>query len=391
MHRNPTDPSGGGWRAKLGPATRDRICRSCKALSMWGRIVRLARSANQGSWHRGPPEQAGRRWPSGTGPSAQMLGLQAAATAWQSVRRGFMHTITIADANLLEYFDEDHRLGTFHENQVEVWKNQAISRPGWTYPEFLREKVGRGTGVTYMPTPIHRREDYAIGFKRGRLVLPNHFPSDVKQDVIQHSYQKIDEDDVPRGQPKGDGLKHRVIFVADDRNIYIAIKKVGTIQHSSFLAGRPALIAGYFTLRDYRASDSSFEITKIKGKSGHYRPDLDQFIVFLWAIELLIDLEKVIASYAVVRNGVKDMIKHKAAELLEKNRGRVIPANALDELRFQLELGDEAAASSPSFPPPPPTPPGEEEEIAGPLDEEAPPVDGRSRRRYCGCCQCAMI
>ena len=117
---------------------------------------------------------------------------------------------------------------------------------------------------------MHRRENYAIRFKQGRLVLPNHFPPDVKQDVILHSHQKIDEDDVPRGQPTGDGLKHRVIFVADDRDIYIAIKKVGTIQHSSFLAGRPALISGYLTLRDYRASDSSFEITKIKGKSGNY-------------------------------------------------------------------------------------------------------------------------
>ena len=82
MHRSSISPSGSGWRAKLDPETRDRICRSCKALSAWGRIVRLARSANQSSWHRGPPEQAGKQWPSGMGPSAEKLGLQVAATAW---------------------------------------------------------------------------------------------------------------------------------------------------------------------------------------------------------------------------------------------------------------------------------------------------------------------
>ena len=391
MQQNPANPFGSGWRAKLGTETRERICRRCKALSAWGRIVRLAKSANQGSWHRGPPEQAGKQWPSGAGPSAQKLGLEASVAAWQNVRRGFMHTITIADANLLEYFDEDHRTGAFHENQFEVWKNQASSHPGRTYPEFLREEVGRGQGVTYMPTPNHRPEDYAIRFLRGRLVLPNKFPLDVKRDVIAHSYQKIDEDDVARGQPKGEGLKHRVIFVADDHNIYIAIKKVGTIQHSSFLAGRPALISGYLTLRDYRSSDNSFMITKIKGKSGHYRPDLDQFVVFLWAIELLVNLDNVIGSYAVVTSGVKDMIKRNAAELLNENRGRLIPANAPDDLRFQLELGDEPPVPTPPFPRLPAPPPGEAEELAGPVDEETPLIGAHPRRRYCGCCQCVMM
>jgi hypothetical protein len=413
MHRRPMTPSrtgdASGWRAKLDDETRARICRSCKALSAWGRIVRLARAANQGSWHRGPPERAGKMWPSGMGPSAQVLGLEAAAAGWENVRRGFLHTLTIADANLLELFDEDHRVGSYHEEQLEVWKGLAI--PGLTYAQYLREHVGRGPGVTFMPTPTHRREDYAIGFKRGRLVLPAMYPPAVKHEIILHSLQQLDEDDVARGQPKDDKLKHRVIFVADDRNIYVAVKKREVIQHSSFLAGRPALISGYLTLRDYRASDNSFKITKIKGKSGHYRPNLEQFVVFLWAIELLIELEGVIGSYAVLTAaGAKDMVKRDAAELLDENRGRVIPANAPDELRFQLELGDEAPAPSPRPASPRPASPrpaspqqqqqqqrlpaltphldGEPEV---PVDEaEAPPGAPRRRVRLCGCCQCTI-
>ena len=384
MDQPRNNPGTGSPRSKLNEEQRNRICASCRRLSEWGRLYRLVTTLNDGHWSRGPAEQSQKTWPSAPG--------------WENVKRGFKHSLPIAEANYLEFFDEDHQVGRVHEAAVED-RNERF--PNMSYAEYKREHLKKQPGVLYMPD--NDRDRYKIRFNNGRLVLPDTFPVDVKLRLVQHSQQLQEEDDQPRvpGQPR-DKPKHRVIFVADEHDIYITVKEEGRIQHSSFLRGRPAFMAGYFTLREYDGT-SSFKITKIKGKSGHYRPDVDQFVVFLWALELMLPLRGVHASYAVIEAGQKSMNKVDAAELLEQHRGRVIPEDAPEALRFQLEITQERPAT-------PRQQQQQQQEQRGAaveadveadqgagdaaVDEETALLAGdgrRRRRRCCGSCGCVIM
>ena len=65
----------------------------------------------------------------------------------------------------------------------------------------------------------------------------------------------------------GAQLEGDIIFVMDNSNIlYGAAKEAGTVQHSSFLAGRPARAAGHLIL------EKDGTLTGLTNESGHYRP-----------------------------------------------------------------------------------------------------------------------
>ncbi|WVQ74548.1 hypothetical protein IAR50_004149 [Cryptococcus sp. DSM 104548] len=139
------------------------------------------------------------------------------------------------------------------------------------------------------------------------------------------------------------------IYVSDMKmNMFVGMKKSGTFQHSSFLAGGKVSSAGLIVVKHGL-------IKSLNPLSGHYRSSIDNFRSFIAQLEGLgIDLSHVkvaksvlslwgLSKYSKATKAQKDLITHMARALhlshnpTEEEKSQQVKENAEREDREHLE------------------------------------------------------
>jgi hypothetical protein len=124
---------------------------------------------------------------------------------------------------------------------IEEWQESTIEAP-------LDRYIDEYISALEKKKLLHKKVNYLSRSARAHYVVT----------FEQASFVRIG------GKAAEDG---EYIFVLDSegKTLYAAKKKKGKFQHTSFLAGKPVLCAGVFTLQNEK-------ITRVYLSSGHYKP-----------------------------------------------------------------------------------------------------------------------